>query len=124
MTKEEEKTVSLAESNQQRSETQSGIFTGPWHITDTVSSTRKNLFCMAPSDAHHIATIVSGSRSQISRFEESLVLIRAAPELFQQLSAVLSLIRSVDATTVSSLSTLAEEIELTLSRASPPFSEG
>ena len=65
---------------------------GPWQITDTVSSVRKNLFCMSPTNAFHIATIVSGSRSKIERFESSLSLIRTAPELYQLLRFEVSLV--------------------------------
>ena len=96
---------------------------GPWQITDTVLSDRKNLFCMNPDKAFHIATIVSGSKSQISRFEESLVLMRAAPEMYQVLEGVLAIIKSTD-TASDELDSIASEIEATLARASSSFSEG
>jgi hypothetical protein len=101
----------------------SAIRGGPWQITDTVLSDRKNLFCMNPDKAFHIATIVSGSKSQISRFEESLVLMRAAPEMYQVLEGALAVIRSVD-TASAELVSVASKIEMTLARASSSFSEG
>lgn len=103
---------------------QSQVRVGPWQITDTVLSDRKNLFCMSPQQAFHIATIVSGSRSQLSRFEESLVLMRAAPEMYQVLETVLAAIRSADPAVSVVLASVASEIEAALARASSPFSEG
>jgi hypothetical protein len=97
---------------------------GPWEITDTVITTRKNLFSMQPGNAHHIATIVSGSRSKVTRFEQSLVLIRAAPDLYQTLSATLEAIRSSSPSEGSSLAAVADEIEVVLARASSSFEEG
>ena len=103
---------------------QSQVRVGPWQITDTVLSDRKNLFCMSPQQAFHIATIVSGSWSQLSRFEESLVLMRAAPEMYQVLETVLAAIRSADPAVSVVLASVASEIEAALARASSPFSEG
>lgn len=102
----------------------SQVRVGPWQITDTVLSDRKNLFCMSPQQAFHIATIVSGSRSQLSRFEESLALMRAAPEMYQVLETVLAAIRSANPTVSDVLASVASEIEAALARASSPFSEG
>ena len=96
---------------------------GPWQITDTVVSTRKNLFCMSETKGHHIATIVSGSRSQITRFEESLALIRSAPELYQLLAETLVAIRETGADGSSSLGELASNIEAALARVSSSSSE-
>lgn len=53
----------------------------PWCVTDTVYSDRKNLFCLAPTNEFHIGTLVSGSRSQLARFESALPLIRHAPDM-------------------------------------------
>lgn len=103
---------------------QSQVRVGPWQITDTVLSDRKNLFCMSPQQAFHIATIVSGSRSQLSRFEEGLALMRAAPEMYQVLETVLVSIRSSDPAVSNVLASVTSEIEAALVRASSPFSEG
>lgn len=54
---------------------------GPWFISDTVFSDRKNLFCMAPAQEFHIGTFVSGSLSQLERFDAALSLIRRAPDM-------------------------------------------
>lgn len=43
---------------------------GRYALTGTVDSTRKNLFLMDGSDAHHIGTLVSGSKTKIARFDE------------------------------------------------------
>lgn len=67
---------------------------GKWQITDTVCSTRKNLFCVDPNSGYHVGTIVSGSRSRLDRFERSLALIRAAPEMLYVLEAVATSIRA------------------------------
>lgn len=101
----------------------SPVRVGPWVITDTVSSDRKNLFCMSPERAFHIATIVSGSKSHLARFEESLSLMRAAPEMYQALETALAVIKSIDPSS-DELGSMIREIEATLARASSPFSEG
>lgn len=101
----------------------SPVRVGPWVITDTVASDRKNLFCMSPERAFHIATIVSGSKSQLTRFEESLSMMRAAPEMYQALETALVAIKSIDASS-DELGSMIGEIEATLARASSPFSEG
>ncbi len=105
-------------------ENQSTILTGPWHITDTVESDRKNLFCLSPINSFHVATIVSGSRSKIDRFERSLSLIRTAPELYRMLQVVLESIRSAESSSLEVSPLLAAEIEAVLERAEAPFFEG
>ena len=97
---------------------------GRWEITDTVITTRKNLFSMQPGNTHHIATIVSGSRSKVARFEQSLVLIRSAPELYQTLTSALVAIRSCSPAEAEALASVADEIEAVLARASSSFVEG
>ncbi len=70
---------------------------GEWQITDTVCSTRKNLFSIDPLHGYHVGTIISGSRSKIDRFERSLALIRAAPEMLYVLEVVAASLRAGEA---------------------------
>lgn len=67
---------------------------GEWQITDTVCSTRKNLFSVDPHSGYHVGTIISGSRSKIDRFERCLRLIRAAPEMFYALETLAASLRA------------------------------
>jgi hypothetical protein len=97
---------------------------GKWQVTDTVLSDRKNLFCMSHDSGFHIATIVSGSRSQLNRFEDSLVLMRAAPEMYRTLQMVREVIESNRTQPSSSLDSIRATVEATLSRATSPFKEG
>ena len=96
---------------------------GPWRITDTVNSGRKNLFCFAPNREHHIATIISGSRSELERFEKALNLIREAPQMLQILEDLVSQLRSRD-TEALALDFDIEAAELVLDRVRATFSEG
>ena len=54
---------------------------GPWVLAETVQSSRCNLFDMTPGKEHQVATIISGSSTELLRFQQSLSLIRAAPRL-------------------------------------------
>ena len=99
----------------------SGSLFGEWQITDTVSSTRKNLFSVDRHRGYHVGTIISGSRSQIERFELSLSLIRVAPEMHYILSSVASSLRSGEDVDNSELLSM---IDTVLSRVSPPSGDG
>lgn len=65
---------------------------GPWKLTSTVHGDRCNLFCLSPRNEYHIATIISGSKEQVDRFEACLKLIEAAPEMKEVLEGTLSLL--------------------------------
>lgn len=65
---------------------------GPWIITDTVHSDRKNLFDLSPNSSFHIGTIVSGSRNRLDRFSASLRLIERLPEMHAELAQTLELL--------------------------------
>lgn len=43
---------------------------GHYFATMTVHSNRRNIFCMKPGEERLVGTLVSGSRSQIQRFED------------------------------------------------------
>lgn len=61
-----------------------------WTISATVASNRRNLFDLTPGEEHQIATLVSGSRSQLTRFEHDLAIIEAAPVMLAYLTEVLA----------------------------------
>jgi hypothetical protein len=61
-----------------------------WFLSGTVASNRRNLFDLTPGDEHQVATLVSGSRSQLSRFENDLAMIEAAPLMLSYLRAVIA----------------------------------
>lgn len=94
---------------------------GRWQVTDTISSTRKNLFCIDPNEGFHIGTIVSGSQSKLERFERSLSLIRTAPELLHVLEMVAVSLKEESEIDRSSLLV---EIESVLCRATLPINDG
>lgn len=91
---------------------------GTWQITDTISSTRKNLFCIDPAEGFHIGTIVSGSQSKLERFERSLSLIRTAPEMLHVLEMVAAAL--TEDSSFDRISLLSE-IESVLCRATSPL---
>lgn len=70
---------------------------GHYVATSTVSSTRRNLFFMAPGRERHIGTLVGGSRTNIAQFDvdcERIVLALArcdAMEEFVRQMATMSL---------------------------------
>lgn len=43
---------------------------GDYAATGTVYTGRRNLFCLQPHHEHHIGTLISGSRTQLQRFDE------------------------------------------------------
>ena len=94
---------------------------GAWRVTDTVISTRKNLFCLSQQNEHHIGTIVSGSQRNLDRFEQSLVLIRTAPDMFDCLKRLEEHFRISDQTPSAELLSAVSEV---VSRASSKFKEG
>ena len=47
-----------------------GITAGHYHLTGTVRSDRANLFNMEPGMERHICTLVSGSVSKVSQFDD------------------------------------------------------
>lgn len=61
-----------------------------WTISGTVASNRRNLFDLTPGQEHQVATLVSGSRTQLGRFESDLAIIEAAPVMLAYLREVLS----------------------------------
>ena len=64
-----------------------------WEVTDTVYADRKNIFTFEPAAPYHVGTIISGSRSQLGRFEADVALIRAAPAMQKALGCAVSLLR-------------------------------
>jgi len=95
----------------------------PWCITDTVYSDRKNLFCLAPMKEFHIGTLVSGSRSQLTRFESALPLIRHAPDMAILLAEI---VEAVDERTeaVGPATELLEKAKKLLHLVALPYREG
>ncbi len=59
---------------------------GPWTLTATVETGRKNLF----GSDFHVGTLVSGSRQEIGTFKANARLIAAAPELLEALEMIAS----------------------------------
>jgi hypothetical protein len=80
----------------QRTDHRKGQMSAHWTITRTASPARRNLFDLTPHSEHQIATIVSGSNGQLDRFERSLRLIEAAPELRECLSQALSVLNDFE----------------------------
>jgi hypothetical protein len=68
------------------------IFRGPWKVTPTVHTNRRNLFSLARQTECHIATIVSGSSSEIDRFDAYLSVIEASPDMLEVLLQTLRLL--------------------------------
>ncbi len=93
---------------------------GKWQVTDTVSSTRKNLFCIEPNNGFHIGTIVSGSRSRLDRFEHSLSMMCAVPEMLYVLETIAASLRAGEGL---DRSTLLSEIETILDGIAPLTAE-
>jgi hypothetical protein len=53
-----------------------------WKVEATVHADRKNLFAFAGEHGgYHVATLVSGSRSKLGRFDADARLIEKAPNL-------------------------------------------
>jgi hypothetical protein len=94
---------------------------GKWQITDTVSSTRKNLFSIDPQSGYHVGTIISGSRSKLDRFERSLTLIRAAPDMLYVLDTVAASLRAGEELDTAELLSLIDSV---LERVASPTGEG
>jgi hypothetical protein len=63
-----------------------------WKITPTVTSERVNLFCIGAGHQHHVATIISGSRRNLPRFDQSIALIEAAPHMEELLEETLAML--------------------------------
>lgn len=68
---------------------------GNWSITDTIVSDRKNLFWLDIERSFHVATLQSGSRTDLARFDASLALIEAAPTMFRALAEALAEINTL-----------------------------
>ncbi|UCI30752.1 hypothetical protein [Mesorhizobium sp. B4-1-4] len=95
----------------------------PWCITDTVFSDRKNLFCLAPMREFHIGTLVSGSRSQLHRFESALPLIRHAPDLATTLKELVAVVERTEVSDEMTKGTIAKAKRL-LRLVTLPYQEG
>ncbi len=96
---------------------------GPWRITDTVFRDRKNLFCLAPNREHHIGTIISGSTSQLNRFEQNLQIIKNAPDMFLQLQTIQRELKAIQQH-ADHLGDLSQYIDGLIGRTKSPFIEG
>jgi hypothetical protein len=96
---------------------------GPWRITDTVYKDRKNLFCLAPKNEHHIGTIISGSSSNLERFERSLQIIKNAPEMLLQLQSVHQELMAIQQQAVQ-LHGTSQHIDRLIERTKAAFIEG
>lgn len=59
-----------------------------WIATETGAAERRNLFCIEPGHEAHIATLVAGSRTHLSRFDACVRLIEASPLLVASLEEV------------------------------------
>lgn len=71
---------------------------GHYFSTATVYTGRRNLFTVEPGNEHHIATLVSGSRTQLQRFDidcdeivRGLAILDANDEMLTALKALESL---------------------------------
>ena len=95
---------------------------GPWLVTDTVRSDRKNLFSFEPNHEFHIATLVSGSQEQIDRFEDAIALLCEAPEMYALLLEILSKVQSGNGTRSLSDSVNVSELEALVERVGRPAS--
>ncbi len=97
---------------------------GPWRVTDTVKTGRKNIFCMATGEEHHIGTITASSVEYIERFENSVSLIRKAPELSCLLSKFINVMRNSNELDEEELRELAFEALQIIGAINEPFEEG
>ncbi|CAM5291304.1 hypothetical protein ATER59S_00544 [Aquamicrobium terrae] len=68
---------------------------GDYIATGTVHTGRRNLFSLKPGSKHHIGTLISGSRTQIQRFDEDcdkiirgLAMLDANDEMLTALQAL------------------------------------
>lgn len=84
---------------------------GPWKSTITVHSDRMNLFELHPNHEFHIGTIVSGSKSEIPRFEHYVSLIEKTPMMRAMLIQVIEKITSSTMQSNPDLEKLAIEIQ-------------
>lgn len=58
------------------------IYNLHWETTGTPSSDRVNLFAHGARGTRHIATITSGSRSQLEHFRAHVAVLSATPQVF------------------------------------------
>jgi len=89
---------------------------GHWSVTRTSSPTRRNLFDLTPNSEHQIATIVSGSRQHLERFDAQLALIEAAPQLRDCLRDALSLLDHLDVLQDRPTALMRDRVQALLSR--------
>jgi hypothetical protein len=59
-----------------------------WRVTETNAPERRNLFSVATGQEAHIATIISGSSSKLSRFDECIHLIETVPDMIATLAKI------------------------------------
>lgn len=71
------------------------LVAGHFAATGTVFTGRRNLFSLEPGNEHHIGTLVSGSRTQLKRFDEDcdrivrgLAMLDAHDEMLTALKAL------------------------------------
>lgn len=63
-----------------------------WRVVKTTGSNRVNLFSISSGTSHHVATIISGSISQLDRFDESVAILEASPKMIGLLSDTLEVL--------------------------------
>lgn len=63
-----------------------------WKAIKTTGSNRVNLFSISRNSSHHIATVISGSLSQLERFDDSIAMMEASPKMVGLLNDTLEVL--------------------------------
>lgn len=94
-----------------------------WLVADTVRTDRKDIFCFAEGNQHHVGTIISGSRKYLERFESEVSLIRRSPEMKNILQSLVDEGRS-NSFCPDRIQQLAQVASMILDEISQPYEEG
>jgi len=94
-----------------------------WLVADTVRTDRKDIFCFADGDQHHVGTIISGSRKYLERFETEVSLIRRSPEMKSILQSLVDEGRS-NCICPDRIKQLAQTASMILDEIGNPYEEG
>jgi len=94
-----------------------------WLVADTVRTDRKDIFCFAEDNQHHVGTIISGSRKYLERFEAEISLIRRSPEMRSILQALVDEGRS-NSICRDRIQQLAQDATVILDEIREPYEEG